>query len=390
MRLAFLIIVLIATQITTLGGSAFADVIGVRAAGRADGARLVVDLAKETAYRAFALSNPARIVIDLPTTRWRAGGLPPGDGAVASLRHGRFRPDIYRLVFDLKREAAIVDASMIAGTDGAGRRLVVDLAYGRAATNDRFGSLDPAPHEATPAPTPAPRERVIVIDAGHGGIDPGARGVGGVIEKDINLEVARSVKRILDARPGYRVVLTRDSDIFLRLRERVRRGRAAKADLFISIHADSHPNDEVNGASLYTLSEQASDREAARLAQSENRADLIGGVPVEGGPSEVFDILIDLAQRDTQNRSSAVADDLLFALASTQPLLRRPKRSAGFAVLKAPDVPSVLIELGFISNRADASRLATREGRDHIAAAISAGVVRYFDGANTARVLEGR
>ncbi|MEQ9120999.1 MAG: N-acetylmuramoyl-L-alanine amidase, partial [Alphaproteobacteria bacterium] len=201
--------------------------------------------------------------------------------------------------------------------------------------------------------------------------------------------VAQAVAAYLEQRPGYKAVLTRDRDVFLRLRDRVRVGREAKADLFVSIHADSHPDRAVSGASLYTLSETASDAEAARLAQSENRADLIAGVAMQEEPPEVVGILLDLAQRETKNQSSAVADDLLFSLAPTQPLLNTPKRAAGFAVLKAPDVPSVLIELGFISNREDAARLNDPNGRDRIARAIAEGVVRYFEGANTARAQRG-
>ncbi len=372
--------------ILIFSAQASADVLGVRAAPKAGGARLVVDLGNDLPYRVFALSNPSRVVIDLPKLGWRAQGLPGSDSGVASLRHGLFREDIYRLVFDLKQSAAIHSAGMIAGLNGSGRRLVVDLAYGRAPTRAEFGNLAPGTKaKPTPPPPRRPKDRIVVLDAGHGGIDPGASGYGGVREKEVNLAVARAAKRMLEDLPGYRVVLTRETDIFLRLRERVRLGRAAGADLFISIHADSHPDHAVNGASLYTLSERASDAEAARLARSENLADLVGGGDVVGGGTEVFDILIDLAQRDAKNRSSAAADDLLFALAGTQPLLQSPKRSAGFAVLKAPDVPSVLIELGFLSNREDALRLADRDGRERIARAIVDGVIRYFDGANTAR-----
>lgn len=235
-----------------------------------------------------------------------------------------------------------------------------------------------------PLPPIRPLTRTVMIDPGHGGVDPGAIGHGGVKEKKVNLAVARAIQRALEARPGYEAVLTRDRDIFLRLRERVRRGRNAQADLFISIHADSHPDRDVSGASLYTLSERASDAEAARLARAENKADLIGGAALKTEPEEVYGILLDLAQRETKNRSSSAADDILFALASNQPLLVRPKRSAGFAVLKAPDVPSILIELGFLSNPNDARRLGSPNGRTEIARSIAEGIVRHFEGANTA------
>jgi len=367
-----------------------ADVLDVRALALPGGARLAIDLSEASEYRIFALADPARIVVDLPKTKWRAKGLDNSASGVSKLRHGLFRPTIYRLVFDLSSTAAIVDARMGPGDTGAANRLLVDLAYGQAPDKRRFGELEAPPPAAIPRPPRRPQERVIVLDAGHGGVDPGAIGAGGVVEKMVNLKVAKAVRDHLEARPGYRVVMTRERDIFLRLRERVRRGRAVSADLFISIHADSHPDAHVSGASLYTLSETASDKEAERLARSENRADLIDGAGLDEEPREVYGILLDLAQRETKNASSAAADDLLFALAANQPLLRRPKRAAGFAVLKAPDVPSVLIELGFLSNRSDATRLNDAESRERIARAIAEGVFRYFDGANTARAQQAQ
>lgn len=388
-----------------------ADVLGVAADAREGGARLTIELADAQPFKAFALANPARLVIDLPDAAWRGEPFDGPKAGVTRLRHGAFRPGVYRLVFDLDAEGKI-SAKKIVKTDDS-VRLLIDIAYSPdlAAAPQPWSPFqavaDPKP-EAAAAPGPAPPSppaaetpattaspppapprrppvRTVMLDAGHGGADPGAIGKGGVIEKKVVLAVARTVKKLLETDARYKVVMTRDRDIFLRLRERVRRGREAKADLFVSIHADSHPNAGVSGASLYTLSETASDAEAARLARAENKADLIGGVELEDEPQEVYDILLDLAQRETKNQSSAAADDLLFALAANQPLLRRPKRSAGFAVLKAPDVPSVLIELGFLSNPTDAKRLGKPEGRDRIAAAIAEGVRRYFDGANTAR-----
>lgn len=391
MRQIFSFVAFVALLASTLSPAVAGEVQGVRVAALPGGARLVISLTEAADFTAFALARPARVVVDLPRMGWRAAALARTEDGVTGLRHGQFRPDVYRLVFDLQRPAAIKMAALTPVPNGGGERLLIDISYGEAPSRDRFSAagVRAAPTAARPraAPTPPrrPATRVVVLDAGHGGVDPGAIGVGGVVEKRVNLAVAKAVKRRLEARPGYTVVLTRNRDAFLRLRERVRRGRAAKAHLFISLHADSHPDRKVAGASLYTLSETASDKEAARLARSENKADLIGGVQIDDGPGEVFDILLDLTQRETQNLSSAAADDLLFALAANQPLLARPKRSAGFAVLKAPDVPSVLIELGFLSNAKDAKRLGSEAGRNHIAAAIADGVFRFFDGANTAR-----
>jgi N-acetylmuramoyl-L-alanine amidase len=362
---------------------ALADVLGVRAAPRGEGLRLVIDLSEPSKFRAFELSEPPRVVVDLPKLAWLTNRLPDKVQGLAGVRYGLFRANAYRLVFDLERSAAIASANLIPGQQGQGKRLVIDLEYGAKLKGQQFGTFSPL--KTSPPPPKPKKEWVVMIDAGHGGIDPGTIGVGRVREKHVNLAVAKKLKKILDSKPGYNVLLTRTKDEFLRLRERVRIGRASRADLFISIHADAHPDPSVSGASIYTLSEKGSDKEAERLAKSENAADLLGGAPLEEDNQEVASILIDLAQRETKNQSMAVADDILFALAPTQPLLRRPKRSAGFAVLKAPDVPSVLIELGFLTNKTDAQRLSRKKNQEAIARAIAAGIVRYFEGANTAR-----
>ncbi len=375
--------------LVTLPSAGMADVLGVRSATRGDGIRLVIDLSESSVFRAFELSNPSRVVVDLPKLAWRANAVPSKGRGLAGIRHGLFRTDAYRLVFDLERVATIESAGLIPGRGSKGKRLVIDLRYGDKPKSKKFGTFEP-PENPPPHPPKRTKEWVVMIDAGHGGVDPGTIGVGRVREKHVNLSVARKVKSLLDSKPGYNVQLTRTKDEFLRLRERVRLGRASGADLFVSIHADAHPDPSVSGASIYTLSEKGSDREAERLARSENAADLIGGAPLEDDNNEVASILIDLAQRETKNQSLAVADDILFALAPTQPLLRSPKRSAGFAVLKAPDVPSVLIELGFLTNRDDASRLSRKKDQEAIASAIAAGIIRYFEGANTARSRQDR
>ena len=362
---------------------ALADVLGLRAAPRGEGLRLVIDLSEPSKFRAFELSEPPRVVVDLPKLAWLTNTLPDKVQGLAGVRYGLFRANVYRLVFDLERSAAIAAANLIPGQQGQGKRLVIDLEYGAKLKGQQFGTFSPL--KTSPPPPKPKKEWVVMIDAGHGGVDPGTIGVGRVREKHVNLAVAKKLKKILDSNPGYNVLLTRTKDEFLRLRERVRIGRASRADLFISIHADAHPDPSVSGASIYTLSEKGSDKEAERLAKSENAADLLGGAPLEEDNQEVASILIDLAQRETKNQSMAVADDILFALAPTQPLLRRPKRSAGFAVLKAPDVPSVLIELGFLTNKTDAQRLSRKKNQEAIARAIAAGIVRYFEGANTAR-----
>jgi N-acetylmuramoyl-L-alanine amidase len=220
---------------------------------------------------------------------------------------------------------------------------------------------------------------VVVIDPGHGGIDPGAVGRHKVYEKVITLAMAEQLRKELTRRGRYRVVLTRDKDTFVRLRDRVAIARAAGADLFLSLHADSIANSKVRGASVYTLSETASDKEAADLAAQENKADLIAGMDLTGESTEVTNILIDLAQRETMNHSAAFARILVDDMADLTKFVRKSHRFAGFAVLKAPDVPSVLIEMGYLSNSADEARLLKASYRANLAKAIAEAIDAYFE-----------
>ena len=236
---------------------------------------------------------------------------------------------------------------------------------------------------AAPAPA-APRapaeKRLIVLDPGHGGLDPGAMGVNGVFEKNVTLAMARDLKKHLEATGRYRVVLTRDSDVYLRLYQRVAFARKQGAALFVSLHADSINKSDMRGASVYTLSEKASDEQTARLAESENQADLIAGVDLSQEDQDVASILVDLSMRDTMNQSKFFANTLVNALETSKiQVLEKPHRSAGFAVLKAPDIPSVLIELGFMSNGKDVGLLSEPAHRGKIAATLAEGIDAYFD-----------
>jgi N-acetylmuramoyl-L-alanine amidase len=224
-------------------------------------------------------------------------------------------------------------------------------------------------------------KRTIVIDAGHGGIDPGAESVAGYHEKEITLATARLLARTLEATGRYKAVLTRDSDVYLKLHERVARARAAKGNLFISLHADSALSDKsTRGASIYTLSETASDTESERYAQRENRADAIGGVDLGDQSDDVAGILVDLTVRETVNDGNRLAGMMVDSLEHKGVMLlpSTPHRSAGFAVLKSPDIPSVLIEMGYLSDMADARALADPRHQQQIANAIADGVDRYF------------
>ena len=220
--------------------------------------------------------------------------------------------------------------------------------------------------------------RLVVLDPGHGGIDPGCIGLSGTYEKEITLQMARELARGLEATGRYRVKLTRDEDEFVPLEERVARARGANADLLLSIHADALPDAKMRGASVFTLSEQASDREAAALAARENKADLVAGIDLSRHAPEVSHILFDLARRETNNQSIRLARDLVNELGRRVRLLHNSHRSAGFVVLKAPDVPSALVEIGCLSNREEEAMLQLPAYQRKLAAGLLQSVNDFF------------
>jgi N-acetylmuramoyl-L-alanine amidase len=370
-------------------------IIGARIGEHPDRTRFVVELSDPIAIRVFTLANPNRVVIDMPSVLWRLQGppQPSGKGAVRSYRYGLFRPGNSRFVIDLNSPVTVATPVVLTPEDGNGYRMVIDLF---STTQEKFEEaagwpadlrarevaaqkLASLPPPSIVKPTPGrTSQKIVVIDAGHGGIDSGTHATNGLMEKDLVLDEALKVRDTLTKR-GYLVHLTRDTDTYIPLRERVNIGRGYHADLFISIHADSNPDTSVTGASVYTLSESGSDREAAALARKENQSDVIAGVDLNGQDNSVSHILIDLAQRDTMNRSSRFAQTAVASLShATDILPRQPHRSAGFVVLKAPDVPAVLIELGYLSNPADATQMATTPWRNGVAAAIADAVDRHF------------
>jgi N-acetylmuramoyl-L-alanine amidase len=237
----------------------------------------------------------------------------------------------------------------------------------------------PIAAHAQAKPRPVLKPHIVVLDPGHGGIDPGAIGLSGTYEKDIALETTRLLAHELEATRRYRVVLTRTSDEFVPLGERVTRGRAAEGELFLSIHADALPSPEMRGASVFTLSEKASDAEAAALAASQNKVDLIAGIDLTRHAPEVSTILIDLARRQTNNLSIRLARQLVSELGHDVRLLNNSHRSAGFAVLKAPDIPSALVELGALSNREEERSLRTPAYRQKVAVTLVRSINDYFD-----------
>jgi N-acetylmuramoyl-L-alanine amidase len=369
--------------------------MNVRIGEHPDSTRFVVELSDPVKLRVFTLSNPNRVVIDMPQVLWRLNGpqKPSGNGAIKSYRYGLFRPGNSRFVIDLNMPVTAAEPMILPPSDGYGYRVVLDL---YPVTQQKFDGKSGWPADlqaketvaeavATPAITPKLTTRkVVVIDAGHGGIDSGTTGIDGMMEKDLVLDEAKRLGAALKRR-GYTVHLTRDTDIYIPLRERVSIARGFGADLFISLHADSNPDASVTGASVYTLSEKGSDKEAAALAKKENQSDIIAGVDLTGQDDSISHILIDLAQRDTINHSSQFAEMVVSALSGATDILpRTPHRSGALVVLKAPDVPAVLIELGYLSNLTDCAQMHGDGWRNGVAKAIADAVDRYFGRASAA------
>ncbi len=310
--------------------------------------------------KTLQLSQPDRLVIDISRIERATLSIPKGYSGklVKQLRFGQFDSATSRIVIDLHRPVVLLDAQ------ASGTSAVVKIApSGEVA--------------ATAAPNKSSKP-LIIIDAGHGGQDPGAIGIHKTREKDITLNYAKALRDALLATGRYRVTLTREDDRFILLHERVALARKHQGDLFISLHADSNPRAEARGFSIYTLSETASDDEAAALADRENKSDIIPGIDLSTADPDVASILIDLTQRETMNKSAQLADAIVAALPPSIRKLERPHRYAGFRVLKAPDIPSVLIELGFLTNAEDERLLLTKEHRARLVKSVVAGIDRYL------------
>lgn len=264
------------------------------------------------------------------------------------------------------------------GSRMIGRRLLLRGILGAGASCVFLGDARKAVAETWAAKGGA-KTHLVVLDPGHGGIDPGAIGFSGIYEKDIALATARELARLLEASKRYRVQLTRDSDEFVALQDRVAHAHAAGAELFLSIHADALPNAGTRGASVFTLSERASDREAAELAARENKADLIAGIDLSRHEPVVSEILLDLARRQTNNLSIRLARDMVSELGRDVKLLNNTHRSAGFVVLKAPDIPSALVELGCLSNKEEDRLLRQPAYQRRLATGLARSINDYFD-----------
>ncbi len=339
-----------------------------------DSTRAVLDLDGRVDYRVFTLDDPSRVVIDISDVDAATGFSlnPEHSGVISGVRHGVRNGGDLRVVFDLEDQAR-PQSFLLEPAGEHGHRLVIDL-YPQDAV-----SPGERVKKAVRSASDGERDMIVAIDAGHGGEDPGAIGPGGTYEKEITLALARELAERIDQAPGMRAVMIRTGDYYIPLAERYNRARQARADLFLSIHADAFRDFRVRGSSVYVLSRSGASSEAARLlAKSENKADLVGGVKLERGDDVLSSVLLDLSQSAALEYSDSAAESILDQLGTVSHRHRDRVERANFVVLRSPDVPSVLIEVGFISNPRDEQELNTASHRRQVARAITNGVERHF------------
>ncbi|HEX5508571.1 MAG TPA: N-acetylmuramoyl-L-alanine amidase [Pseudolabrys sp.] len=361
----------------------------VRVGGDGKQTRFVMDFSDRVELATFTLADPYRVVVDLPQVVFK---LPPksgehGRGLIKEFRYGLIMRGGSRIVLDTDGPVRIGKAFMLAASEGQPARLVIDLVptdrqsfLHDMALATRPPRIDAKESVSIAKDSSGDQRPLIVIDPGHGGIDSGTKSSGGQDEKDVVLGFSLLLRDKLLKTGKYRIAMTRSDDTFVPLNDRVRFARSRKASLFISIHADSIPRSEgqAEGATVYTLSEHASDAEAARLADAENKSDAIAGVDLTSQPDDVATILIDLAQRETKTFSAQFAHMLVSEFKNTTRLHQHPLKSAGFIVLKAPDVPSVLVELGYMSTKDDLQHLMSPAWRARTADSLVSAVDSFF------------
>ncbi len=378
------------------GGEAPVVVHGARTDGNDKKAEFILDVSEPVAFSVFALEGPYRLVIDLPDMTFQ---MEQGIGLVEramvkNFRFGSFGHSGSRVVLDLSKPTKVGKAYTLPSVDGNPARLVIEMAsvskkeFAEQALRDVIRIRADGKRDTAPMTPSAAADKVadavedsrplIVLDPGHGGIDTGAVSSSGAHESTIVLEFAKALRDVLVKEKHFRVLLTRDRDRFISLGGRVAFAREKKADLFLSIHADIVKEHYVRGATVYTLSDKASDAVAHTLAQQENRSDLIAGLEIEETDDVVADILIDLTRRETANHSALYSRTLVGALKSSVRLSKTPERSAGFRVLKAPDIPSVLLELGYLSNKEDRADLLSDSWRDKAIKSIVKSINKFF------------
>lgn len=370
-------ITLLMAVISTPATATMTSVKAVRMWAGPDSTRVVFDVDRRLEHNVFVLKNPNRVVIDLEKTSFNkpVGDLDYRNSLVRGIRTG-VQPDSgLRVVLDLK-SAAKPKSFLLNPTGQYGYRLVVDL--------EPLSQPSIAPSKKDlPVTASMPvfgRDAIVAIDAGHGGDDPGAVGKRGTREKDVVLSIARRLEKLLKAQKGVKPVMIRTGDYYVSLRGRIRKARQLKADLFVSIHADAFINGRAKGASVYVLSKKGASSEAARwLAASENNADLIGGVSLDDKDDLLASVLLDLSQNATQAASMDIGSKVLKELDKAGEVHKRHVEHAGFVVLKSPDIPSLLIETGFISNRQEENLLRSPRHQQRVASAIHKGIKRYFN-----------
>lgn len=400
LRLLGLLLLVVAAAIAARAQDAAAplpplpNVMDVRVTATPERARLVIDLAARTEFALASLEGPNRLAIDVRAATFSVPeptGKPAGEGLIAQYTVEQAAPDRVRTTLVLSATAQVQQAYVLDPFEDQPARLVVDII---PATAEEFAAnvardlaassaaAAPTPTASTPAggsELPSDTRPLVVIDPGHGGIDSGAETPSGIREKDIVLAFALKLQELLVASGRFDVALTREDDTFLRLEERVALARTNKADLFISIHADSFQQPEIRGASVYTRDENATDVLDKVLADSENKVDVIAGFAMPQMAPEVVDILLDLMRREMRHQSFMAAQAIVHQLEPSVALRRFPVRQADFFVLQAPDVPSVLVELGFLSNADDMANLMQGEWQDRTANALARGISSYFD-----------
>lgn len=351
----------------------------------AQNVRFVVDISDQTDVKLMHLSNPPRMVIDVENAPF-ADGLTDKKfaktGFISSVRTGKPKPTTSRIVLDLPSVNVTEKHFTLPPQANAPWRFVIDLQMTTPQVGIKAFSND-AQTVATQAPAKTEqkksviKKKIIMLDPGHGGQDPGAISRSGKYEKDLTLKMAKETKILLE-KAGYKVVMTRDKDFYVTLRGRIEKAHKANADLFISIHADSAATSSAKGLSIYTISEKASDKEAAALAESANKADILFGMDLSEYQPEVGNILIDFAKTYTMDQSAKYADEVVKEMAKEVTLRPKAHRYAGFAVLKSPNIPSVLLEMGYLSNREEDKLLQKESYRNKLSKALVRAVNTYF------------
>jgi N-acetylmuramoyl-L-alanine amidase len=374
---------------SSVAAAAPVEVQGVRLWAAPDNTRVVFDISAPVQHSVFTLSNPDRLVLDLAGARWTRPlpALDYGRGALEGIRWAPRNGRDLRVVLDL-RDAVQPRTFVLQPNAPYGHRLVIDLMHAPDATppvRAAAASAGGAPQSAKPSARQAQpalaglRDIVIAIDPGHGGEDPGAIGARGTREKDVVLAISRRLASLVNAERGMRAVLIRDGDYYVGLRQRIQRAREARADLFVSVHADAFKDRRAGGSSVYTLSTRGASTEAARwLAERENAADLVGGVSLDDKDDLLASVLLDLSQAGTNEASLAAANQVLAQLQRVGRVHKPQVEQAGFVVLKSPEIPSILVETAFITNPNEEARLRDPQYQQAIAEAIMAGIRAYY------------